>query len=564
MTKIEKIIKQVVERIPSKTVNNLRIALLQKWNEKEETVIIFPKPKFEKYPAIYFFGFLAKDWHGLAATTMGVVTEKWNMATHWGISIPYKDDKIGMVIFGIEVENKDKLAEISKEQNEVRHKLYKACFKGWRKHILIKHGAKKIEIFEEVMESIKKNGKLEYELAEEITKFFDSRGEEYLEERGTKELVEIILTNYEFIQKTRKTNRKLQVKVKHLHTKREKLTGITITCRDSDFSLLLALDAIREVSPLTIRYNKEFITPDNISVYRIEIDGYQNKKRITKSIMRKIITRKFEQATIKQIPCGFEQYSRAIIPKLIKDYNSSLIPQVYISPDFMAPEFIHFKIIVVKNISSSWTSKAIRILDKIKGFAVLGSEPPKAYQNAELNIFDLKVNTSVFSDTDYIYSTIRENIRKILGEFRDFDEGMRKMDIDKFAEVKRKVKGATQDLLKEIYYGIEDFCRVNACDNELIEIVKLGVKLSKSKVIPNIKYLNIAEKCTIIGISSRKKILSKVLKVLTKYETGVSKIQNDGINLLLLRIEKKGKSLPQDEIESTIQRITNLLHKKLR
>ena len=379
MSELKKIIKQAVQNIPSEVVNNLRLALLQKWKEKEETVVIFPKPEIKEYPGIYFLGFLAKDWHGLAATTMGVVTEKWNIATYWGMTLPYKKEKLGMVIFGIEIENEDKLTEILAKRKEIRDKLYKACFKGWRKRILLTHGARKIEIFEEVMELLKQDGKLEYEVAEEVTKFFDSRGEEYLEERSPKDLSEIILTNYEFIQKMRKSGSfgKPQVKVKHLRTKREKLTGITVACWDRNFSLLLALDAIREVSPLTIKYNKKFITPDDISVYRIEIDGYQQEEKIKKSIMRKLTTRKFERMALKQIPRGFEQYSRAIIPKLIKEYNSSLIPQVYISPEFMAPESINFKLIVVKDISSLWVNKAIRELDKIKGFAVVGSEPPK-------------------------------------------------------------------------------------------------------------------------------------------------------------------------------------------
>ena len=132
------------------------------------------------------------------------------------------------------------------------------------------------------------------------------------------------------------------------------------------------------------------------------------------------------------------------------------------------------------------------------------------------------------------------------------------MDVEKFSEVKRRIKWTNRDLLREIYYGIEDFCRVNASEEEIIETVKLGVKLAKSKV-PNIKWLDIPEKCTLIGISSKKNILSKVLRILVGYETGVSKIQIEDINLLILRIEKEEKSLSQDEIEPIIQKITKIV-----
>ncbi len=557
MDEAEKKIKQAIQEIPSESVNNLRVALLQEWKEKEETVVIFPKPAIKKYPGVYFFGLLAKDWHGLVVSATGIITGKWNIATHWGMILPYKKEKLGMMIFGIEVESKGNVDEILACREEIREKLYKACFKGWRKHILLVHGTKKVEMFEEVMELLKQHRKLEYELAEEVTKFFDSRGEEYLEERSPKDLAELILTNYKFIQKVRKSGGKPQVKVKHLRTKKEKLTGITIVCWDRDFSLLLAIDAIREISFCTLKYNKEFVTPDGISVYRIEINEYQSEEEIEKSIMRKITTRKFERVALKQSVCGFEQYSRAIIPKLIKEHSSTLIPQVYISPEFIAPEFIHFKVIIVKDISFSWTTKAIGKLDKIKGFTVLGSKPPTVYQNSELSIFDLRVNTKVLLDTDSIYSTIRETLGKTLGKFRDFDEGMRRMDIEKFSEVKRQVKWVSRDLLREIYYGIEDFCRVNSSQEEIVEIVKLGVHLSRAKA-PNIKWIEVAS-CTLIGVSSRKNILSQVLKILVKYETGVSKIQIGDLNLLLLRIEKEGKELSQNETEPIIQKITQIL-----
>jgi hypothetical protein len=546
--------------MPSEEIHRLRINLVRKWEKQRKIVVIFPNTEIKKFPGLYVFGCIARDWPGSAGTTMGVVTESnWNIATHWGMSFSYDRQKVGLMIIGIEIKNEQAFTRFLNEKKRIRQTLNEVCYEGWRKSLLVCHDVKKMKKHEDVTRAIRAAGKLTRGMEEEALKFFASRGEEYLSERSPKDLANIILTNHSFIQKVRKSGGKAQIKVKQMKAKREQLTGITIGCYEHDFSLLLALDAIRDAVPgFDIKFNKQFVTEHNVSIYRIEIDGFRPEKKIEKAISKKMVTMKFEKERVREVPRGFEQYGKAIIPKLIREYSVSKIPQVYISPELTSPEFIHFKLIVVKERSSPWTDKCITRFDGIKGITVLGCETPKAYQDSEVSVFDLRAETEFFPSTESMYTRIRDSLTDKLGSFRDFSEGMRKLDADKFKEVKRRIKGIDLNLLREFYYGIEDFYRVSGLEQEIIEIVRLGVHLSRRKT-DSLKWTEINGSCTLIGMASRANILPKVLKVLEKFDTIVSIIKLGDLSVLLLRVESQGKALSQDEVKPTIERLTQLL-----
>jgi hypothetical protein len=547
--------------MPSKEIHQLRVNLLRKWEKKRAIVVIFPKTEIKKFPGLYLFGLIARDWPGSAGTTMGVITEsKWNIATHWGISFSYDRQRVGLMIIGIEIRNEQELTRFLSEKNQIKHSLYEVCYEGWRKSLLVCHDVKKMKKYEDVTRVIKESGKLTKSVVEEALKFFASRGEEYLSERTPKDLADIILTNHDFTRKIKKSGGKAQVKVKQMQAKREQLTGITIGCYEQDFSLLLALDAIRDAVPgFDIKFNKQFVTEDDISIYRIEIDGFRPEKKIEKAIVKKMVTMKFEKEGVREVPRGFEQYGKAIIPKLLREFSVSKIPQVYISPELTSSEFIHFKLILVRELSSSpWTDKCIMGFDDIKGITVLGCETPKVYQDSEVSVFDLRAETEFFPSTESMYTRIRNSLTDKLGEFRDFSEGMRKLDADKFKEVKRRIKGIDLNLLREFYYGIEDFYRVGGLEQEIIEIVRLGVHLSRRKT-NSLKWTEINGSCTLIGMASRTNILPQVLRALEKFDTIVSIIQLGDLSILLLRVENQGKALSQDEVKPAIQTLTQIL-----
>ncbi|MCK4352780.1 hypothetical protein KAW65_05160 [candidate division WOR-3 bacterium] len=560
MSEIEEKIKEVAQKVPRERVETLRAALLHKWGKGKQTVILFPKPEIKEYPSIYLFGILAKDWPGIAGGVTGVMTELgWNTEFLSGVTLPHKEEKLALFTIGVELSDKKGLISFMGQKKIIIAKLNKVSLKGRSKAVLLH--PRKVEIFEEVTKLIEQLKRLTPEVITETTKFFESRTREYLEQRNPKDLANLILTNYDFIDKVRESGGKPQMKVEHLKTKKEKLTSISIACFNRDFSLRLALDAIKEAVPdYNVLYNKEFITDDGISVYRIEIDGFQTTKLIKNSIIKKIVTRKFEKVRLMEAFGGFEYEARVLNPKLIKEHSSTGIPQVYISVEFTSEYFIQFKIIVVKKPSPEWINICTKKLDSVKGFSILGCETPKLYGNSELSIIELRVNTDIFLETKAIYAVIKKNLESLIGNFRDFDKGMRELDVKKFEEIKQKFKETNPDLLKELYYGIEDFYRIGAPGEETIEIMRLGIKLTKAKP-PAIEVLEFNEKCTFLGIISSKKLLSTVLSLLAPYTTTASKIQFGAFNLCLFRIEKQGKSLPQEEIKVITQKLNQILHK---
>lgn len=559
--KIEKKIKRIIKSIPSKEIERLRIGLLQRWKQKKGTTAIFPKPRIKKYPGLYFWGIICKDWPGAAGTIMGVVTESdWDIATHWGMSVFIEREKVGVIIVGIEIKKEEKLIKFLNDRGKIRKKLYEVCAEGWRKRELLIHDVKKMEKLEDVMGEIKERGKFTEGIAEEVIKFFNNRSEEYLEQRIPRDLADIILTNYGFIHSIRKSGGEPQVKVKRLKTSKEVLTGITIGCYEDKFSLLLALDAIGEAVPgYNVKYNKQFITDDKIAIYRIEIAGFQPERRIEHSIRKKLGTMEYGRRGVgEEVARGFEHYGKAIIPRLIKEHTLVKIPQVYISPEIASPGFIHFKLIIVKGVDSPWIDKYVAHIEKVKGITVTGCETPKVYQESEVSVLDLRAETEIFSSGEFIYIIIKQKLTEILGEFRDFGEGMRKIDIDRFGKVRRGVKGVKLSLLKEFYYGIEDFCRVGSTDEEIIELVKLGVKLALGKV-SDIKWSIMEDRCTLLGIASKENMLPSIVKMLEGYDTIVSKIRLGNLIFLLLKVEDQGRALSNEKLFPIIHTIAKRL-----
>lgn len=570
MKKIEKKGEEIKKRIPEEVASHIRTALLQKWEKQKEIHVFFPKLETQKFPSLYLFGVLSKDWPGLVEGVAGVLTELgWNIEALLGATIDYEGEKIAIFVLGMQVNNKEELATLQQQKKIIKDKLYKVCWKRHPKGMLLVHGMKKVEIYEEVIAAIKELDRGEEGVRAEATKFFDSRTQEYLEHRKPKDLAKLIITNYDFIEQVRKTGGKLQVKVKHLKTKKEKptgvkerLTGATIACFNRDFSLSLVLDAIKTAVPdYAVRYNKEFITDEGISVYRIEIDGYHPIKPIEDALRKKAVAKKFDRFRLIEAFGGFEHYAKAIIPKLIKEHTVTGIPQTYISVGFTSEYFVQFKIIIVKKPSKGWLEKCTEKLDAVKGLSVLTCETPKLYGSSQVSIIDVRVDTNVFPETGAMYAAIKKSLEAAVGNFRDFDEGMRRIDVKKFTEIRQRIKEVNIDLLRQIYYGIEDFYRISAPDDEMTQIINLGVKLSESKP-PHMEILEIERTCNLLGLVSQRELLARVLGFLMPYNTIVSKIQLGDSNLLLFRIEKDGKPLPQDEINLVSQKLTQILKKK--
>ncbi|MDD5528753.1 MAG: hypothetical protein PHX21_01840 [bacterium] len=536
--------KSILPEIPVSTLTDISQQLLTKWEQEKRITLLFPEQHLKEYPTAFFLGVLALDWAGLAEATAGAITDMdWNIETSWGTVFTYKEEKIAIMIYGISVKDFNQLQLYLNQEEELRNKLYKLCYKGWRKRLLITQGSKKVEKFEEVMELLKEWDKLTTDLAGAVTKFFNSREEQYLSERSAEHLASVILTDYEFVQEVKKSGGKPQIEVTHFTVGTEKVTGVTIVAFDRDFSLALALEAIKSiVLNYSIKYNKEYVTSDGIVVYRIEVMGHQPIKSLENVISNRIISKKFNALKTIESYGGFEHYAKAIIPQLIKEYTATKIPQIYLSPVFVSPEFVQFKLIIVKDHSPKESvNQYISTLEQHKTITIVAHGTPGIYRNLEINVFDLRV----VKGTENTYAMIKESLSTILPKFRDFDEGLRKVDTQKLEAIKQKLRGTQRGYLREFYYAIEDFYRVSAPVAEIVKLIEIGTKLVKT---PGIEIVKINENCLLVGIASKTKILAQALEILKDYKVVASKLQIEEFEISLLKVEKQLDPITEKEI----------------
>jgi len=530
------------------------ITLIRKWEKEGQRVITMsPTKELETFPNTLTLGILGVDWPGMLEGCSSCIHEGgWNISFIKGITFEYKGKRLALLTMKIDLKSKDEFNRFMSCKNEIVEGIELFSVGDQAERFLISRESKKLRDYERTIQEIKKRakGKLLRDLIEEAAKFFAARTGEYLEERKPETLANQIITNYKFMNGVRNSGGRIHAKVEHVQTVRERLTGITVVGFDRDLSLNDCLNVIQHAVPeYHVKYNKEFATQDGITVYRIEIEDFHNVKAIEKALSRLAFGKRFAHTRLLESIGGFEQYARAIIPQLVKEYASTQIPQVYISPTYTSHYFIEFKIIIVRGKSKGHVIYAQQ-LNSIRGFSVLSIKPPESYGESQVNIVDLRVNLDLFPEPERMYETIKDILKNEIGEFRDFDEGMRRIDIKKLGEVRNRLKRGPSDLVRQFYYSLEDFYRIGAPTEEIVDLIKTGIQLyKKTKSLTDECPITMhdLETCTIIGIASKEDLLKETLSVLEPYNTNVSKLEIGELNILLFRASEDSKPIKEKE-----------------
>jgi hypothetical protein len=558
--------------------------LLKRWESSEEpTVFFFPEiKKKQKPPIVAPFGILSSDWPGLSNSCIGVLHEKgWNISYIESFIIRHKKKELGTILLAIEIKNREELDKFFEIKSEIQKDLRVVATGSKAKSTLLAGETRKMEIYGHVIEKINGTRLTKSERHNilkddgEAVKFFASRSESYLEERKFSDLAEVIVTNYRFLQKIRKSGGRPQFMIKNIKTSRENLTGITIVAFERDVSLNDWLEAIYQaVTDYTVKYNKEFVTNDGIVVYRIEIcDGKQKSysakkiKEIKRALMKAHISRRMERVRWMELMGGFEHYMRAIIPLLVREYSLSRKSQVYISISQMTNLLAKFKILTVTGIELSETKgygyKITEDMEKEKGISIISVKSPKKYGDVEVDIIDIGADLEIFSHIDEVYSIIRRSIKNTIGEFRDFDEGMRKLEVHKLETVVDRLKRYPENFVREFYYRLDDFYRIGADSEEVAEQIKLGIKgletyekgVNEYIVLNKVFYSKVdsdripLSTILVLVYPSKKKLLSKILEYLQEFEATLSRIERRDVTVVILRIQEENKPIPAHSIE---------------
>jgi hypothetical protein len=569
------------------------VGLMEKWRRaKDEKTVVFLSPieEVQSFPAAVSFGVLSYDWPGLSDSCIGVLHQKgWNVAFAKGMVVEHQGQQLGVVIMAVEVRSSEELRRLSEEKQSLAEALSKASIGSLAKAYLIARESRRLETYSRVIEAIEKQCPPEdleglLGMKGEAVMFFTSRPEEYIHERKVKDLVEQILVNYHFLEKVRETGGRAQVWIKNLKTVREHLTGITVAGYDREISLNDCLEAIGHAVPgFKRKFNKEFTTDDGITVYRLEIcDGngraFSRKEiqHIRKALHQMATSKKFQRAKWTEASGGFEHYARAIIPFLLREFRSTKIPQVYLSMAKATDFFLEFKIIIIltgdRTTQEKKIFKCVETLEAVSGLSILSTKPTKIMGLEGINILDLRADLDAFADRQVIYETIKEKLNLVIGQFRDFDEGIRILDTKKLGQVREHFKRTSEQLVREFYYRMEDFYRISAPVEELVQHIRMGERcLSRlaragAPFVMEGKNVMLGKEAgermvTLISIvfDPKSPVFTWCLGILSAYEVNMSKVEREEATVLLIQLAKDGAALGAAELRRLLRELGETL-----
>ena len=274
---------------------------------------------------------------------------------------------------------------------------------------------------------------------------------------------------------------------------------------------------------------------------------------------------------------GFEQYARAIIPLLVREAEHTGKAQVYHSVGHATDLFIDFKIIVVCPVAhvtkKMLMSDTVNSLEEVEGFQILSVKPPRNFGKTKLFIIDIRASLTSIESIEVVYHLIQEKIKNSLGDFRDFDEGMRTMDTVKMKQVRKRLSGLDKILVRELYYSIEDFLRVSASVDEIIDHIHIAMDMiihmeEKSKPVLSIgrqtgtpsRSGSVIPRASLLCISytSELCLLQPILEILDSYEVTLSRLERSGRDILICRITRRDKALSDDAVKRLERKIVKL------
>jgi len=561
-------------------------------NSKRKVVIMLEELGKKTIPVTVVLGVLAEDWAGMANSVIGIIHQKeGNILFLKALTVEYEASRVAVIILAFIIDSQEDYNQYLLDKDQLLAVIREASQGSLSKTLLLEDETIKFEIYNNTCKRIQKiyhEDDIDNITGEngEALKYFSSRSREYLSERKISDLAEFIIDNYRFQKQVRNGLTDNKIKIKNFETKYEQLTGITFVCREKNFSIESFLKTLEFIAPgHAIKHHKSFVTSDGILNYRIEIvdsDQQPLNPEVIKSIglsLEKLIStasdEKFSQ--VKSIG-GFEHYARAIIPFLMEEVQTTKLCQVFINVDKKDDFLLHLKIILVGfKTKSNRLNRLISRLEQRPGIEILAVIPPRVYKTRiEVNIIHLTITLSEFDSIDTIFSTLKEAMRDVYGEIRDFDEGLRETDLNKLRQLSSQLQSVQPLLVKEIYFSLDELYRIETPIEIIAEIMTLcceTIKVSSREEAGRIviNYKNIAHPVKkqealktvfIISCLREKRILSLFVNQLKDTEIYFTKIEWNQRVYLILLLKTNNRALTASEADDIINRILkkNLHH----
>lgn len=566
------------EIFPQARQQALLVQLLHTYeNSKKKVVVQLEEMGEAKLPLTVVMGVLAEDWTGMANSILGIVHQKHgNVLFMKGFTLTLQDRTLGLVLLSFLIQTPEGYSRFLKDKSNLLTALKDASQGTLGKTLLLEDETIKFEIYNQVIKTIKKmyhGPDIDDIIGEngETLKFFSSRSREYLQERKLSDLAGLVIDNYRFQKQVREGRADKKIKIKNFETLDERLTGITFVCWEENFSVESFLKTLDFIVPgHIIKHHKSFVSAEKILVYRIEIVDRQGLpldpeaiKSIESSLEKMISTAADEKFSQIKSVGGYEHYARAIIPFLMSELKATGISQAFMSVEKKTEFMMQLKLIVVTGQNRKKNlNQLIRLLEGNRGIEILSVIPPRLYQKqTEVNIMNLKITLAEFVSIAAIFQTIKNKLKHLYGQVRDFDEGLRDSDMRSLQELMGEARSLNPLLIKEIYYNLDEIYRLETPPKVLAEIMKLvcsTIKAAKKEEMDRVvvKYRNIrhamknefAKTIFVISYARDKKILSRFIDNLSDIEVYFTRIEWEQRFYLILIFKKGNQALPDEEI----------------
>lgn len=571
------------ENFPIPEQQALLVRLLRNYeNTKKKEVIILEELGCDKCPITVVLGALAEDWPGMSNAILGIIHhEARNVLYVKGFTLNYKDRVLGVVILSFRLESQEELADFLVLKKELAAKIKIAAHGSADKVLLLEDETIKFDIYNKIIRHISRiyhEDDIENIVGEqgEALKFVSSRSREYLEERQIRHLARLVIDNFKFQKSVRSGKADAKIKISNFETKYEKLTGITFVCLNKQSSIEDFLETLKYIVPdHIIKHQKSFVSVNNLLVYRIEIVDRNGMpispeliKNIEKSFERFLLPSYSE--TFSQIKSvgGFEHYARAIIPFLMEELKRTEITQVFMAADKKTDFSIHLKLVIVSPLGRKDVNvQLISRLNNLPGVEIISVIPPKKYpRKVELNILKLNIDLVEFKDINDVFHSLKQVLKRIFGQIRDFDEGLRGIDLRILNELINKFPTTDSQLVKEIFFNCDELFRIENPIQILEEVVKMCARTiaraeasAEDEIIyecQNIK--SPTRTIMIVSFLHQRKVLGRIIKKMADVNLHFIKIRWNQRFYMIFILNKDGKPVAKEFITEVSDMIAKL------
>ncbi|MEO0251172.1 MAG: hypothetical protein ABIM44_02895 [candidate division WOR-3 bacterium] len=511
----------------------------------------------------------ASDWPGLGETVTGIFHEKgYNIGFIYGvvstdlkyafisIKVPFPIDKLNQVRADL-VNICDEIKSLTMEVDQIKAKLVTTGIEKLEILEQTKNALREISFPEEFEEISKPGGELE--------KFIFSRSLAYLKERDAKILAETILVAQRFINKLREIGMGVEVHIKNINTEREELTALTVGGFEKDVSMDSVFEAIRDLFPnFRRKFDKEFITPDGITIIRIEftVDGRpltQDEIKLLEQHLKSSLKQPKFRLPVN-IKFGGEIFGRALIPKMVDETIQTGIPQVAIVPIEQDKNTVTFRLCIVSKESKFFDMLTSNIA-KSDGFLLTTYRYPTKVKDVFVTFLTVRALISFFRNDTELYEKLKELIKSSVGNFRDFDEGLRTLDRKNLELVYEKAREMEipEEFARTFYFAIDDFIRPTLSSPRIVEELNYVYKAVKEHLENNSKKLFLKEDkntaVLVLVYEPEERIFDRVFPLLEEFNPLLIRFEIYGLNITVLEINKKDlKNTSLEKLFDTIKR----------